>query len=90
MLEEPLQAVVEVLQTAFPSGPGADYAPLLAVLYDDLSEENLGLVMEAFAGVDRHIAVHDAIDAVTKKRPSPADVARVRAVLEENGWSDED
>jgi hypothetical protein len=46
--------------------------------------------MEAFAGVDRHIAVHDAIDAVTKKRPSPADVDRVRAVLEENGWSEED
>jgi len=89
MLDEPLQAVVDILRAAFPAGAGADYEPIAAVLYDELSEENLGLVMEEFTGVDQHLAIRDAVEVTTRKRPSPADVARVRALLEANGWTDD-
>lgn len=89
-LHPALRHVVDILARAFPDGVGeSQYRPLLAVLREGLSEENLGIVVAEFSGVDPHIAVHDAVAVTTGEKPSERDVRQVRELLLRNGWSDD-
>ncbi|MEV7328021.1 DUF3349 domain-containing protein [Micromonospora sp. NPDC093244] len=87
MMEEPLLRVLNTLRTAYPQGvPESDYYPLLVVLSDGMGEENLGKVAGDFLNIDPHIIVHDAVAAVTTRRPSRNDVERVAGLMESAGW----
>jgi hypothetical protein len=88
-----LQAVVDLLRAAFPAGVSRDdMDPLLVVLWEGLSEENLGVVVEKFTGEDRHRARHQAVTAVNEDRNRRLDrarISRVETLLVEHGWDPE-
>jgi hypothetical protein len=90
-LDQALQEVVDILRRAYPSGvPQDDYLPMLVVLGDGLAEENLGIVVEEFTGIDRYLVIHEAVEAMTTKRPAAADIERVEHALSDAGWSSDD
>jgi uncharacterized protein (TIGR02246 family) len=78
-LPDHLRPSVEALHRAYPDGfPDADRLPLLAALHDEFSDRNLAAVVAAFLGGDPLRVANDAAG----DRPSPDQVARVRARLE--------
>ncbi|MEV4276019.1 DUF3349 domain-containing protein [Actinoplanes xinjiangensis] len=78
-LADHLRPSVEALRRAYPDGvPDADRLPLLAALHDEFSDRNLAAVVAAFLGGDPLRVANDAAG----DRPSPDQVARVRARLE--------
>jgi hypothetical protein len=82
-----IQEMVNTLQSAFPDGLSKpDYMALLAALYMDVAEENLGLAVGYFTKQDPSRVVNDAAEAVSTLRPSQADVLRIRRTLEAVGW----
>lgn len=82
-LPEYLRPVVDLVLRAYPQGlPRSDYAPLLVVLSDHLSEGNLGLAIWGICGEEPVVAQNDAAAALSIKRPAPDEVVRVRALLE--------
>lgn len=90
-LENVLQEVVDILRRAYPSGvPDGDFRPMLAVLGDCLAEENLGKIVEEFTGLERHLVIHEAVEAVTTRHPDPRDIERVRRTLSNAGWTADD
>ena len=81
-LPEYLRPVVDLVQRTYPKGlPQSDYAPLLVVLSDHLSERNLGLAMWGICGEEPVVAQNDAAAALSTNRPRRGDVMRVRALL---------
>lgn len=92
MLDAPLERVVQQLRAAFPAGVSEqDFEPLMVVLWEGLSQRNLGLVMEEFSGVDRDEIAHLATVAYNKRRALQHRVTEIEALLAQHGWDpDED
>jgi hypothetical protein len=91
VLNDDLMDLVALLRRAFPGGvPSEDYRAFLVVLSDELSEENLGKVVEELTGENQYVAIHDAVEAQTTRPPDRRDVDRVRSVLVEHGWMPDD
>jgi hypothetical protein len=88
-----LAEVVDQLRLVFPSGvreDDADYGPLLIILSDLLSERNLGVVVEAAFGVDRHVVRNQAAAALSMRKPPADQVDRLKERMTERGWYLED
>lgn len=85
-----LHEVVRQLRLVFPSGMDQNddvYLPLLVILEPLLSEEHLGLAVEAAFGVDRHIVRSDAAAAFSVRTPAPETVDRLRTRMTARGWT---
>ncbi|BBC36134.1 hypothetical protein SGFS_074280 [Streptomyces graminofaciens] len=90
-MESYLAEVVDGLASVFPDGVAdEDYPPLLVILSESLSERNLGVVVEAAFGVDRHVARNDMAAALSVRRPAPGRVGRLKARMVERGWELDD
>jgi hypothetical protein len=92
-LQPYLAEVVDQLRLVFPSGvreDDADYGPLLIILSDLLSERNLGVVVEAAFGVDRHVVRNQAAAALSMRKPPADQVDRLKERMTERGWYLED
>lgn len=82
-LEEPMA----VLRRAYPAGvPDDEYLPLLAELTEDMSEENVSIVVAELVEGERVVVANDAAAAQSISRPSRGARERVRARLAEAGW----
>ena len=87
MLAAHLLPVLETLRKAFPQGvPPSDYMPLLVVLRDGLSEEDLAAVVAELMDSEIVIVDNDAAVAVSSRRPPDVEVRRVRGQLSRVGW----
>ncbi|MFF4258543.1 hypothetical protein ACFY1L_45890 [Streptomyces sp. NPDC001663] len=88
-----LAEVVDRLRLVFPSGirqDDADYGPLLVILSALLSERNLGVVVEAAFGLDRHVVRNQAAAALSIRKPSAQQVEQLNRRMVERGWYMED
>ena len=82
-----LREVLEQLRRAYPGGvPEDDYMALLAVLADDMSEENVAIVVAELIDGEIVVVANDAAAAKSVRVPAPAVRARVRSALESAGW----
>jgi hypothetical protein len=82
-LDEPLA----ILRRAYPVGvPEEDYLPLLAELSEDMSEENVGIVVAELIDGERVVVANDAAAAQSISRPDRTARERVRARLVAAGW----
>lgn len=85
-----LSAIIGWLRAGYPAGvPEVDYMPLFALLGSHLTDTEVEEIAEELATTgDVHSlnAMKEAIQAVTREKPSENDVARVRARLAAGGW----
>ncbi|MGA5284368.1 hypothetical protein ACPCSK_28770 [Streptomyces griseoincarnatus] len=87
---EELHEVVQQLRLVFPSGMDEsddDYLPLLVILDPLLSDEHLGVVVEAAFGIDRHLVRNQAAAALSVKAPAPEAIERLHTRMTACGWS---
>jgi hypothetical protein len=66
-----------------------DYIPLFALLASELTNADVSAIADELASTtsqDSATAIREAIAEVTDRKPSDADVARVRARLAAGGW----
>ncbi len=59
---------------------------LLAVLGDDMSEENVAIVVAELIDGEAAVVANDAAAAQSVRAPAPVVRARVQSVLESAGW----
>jgi hypothetical protein len=86
-MDQALREVVAQLRHAFPDGvPPDDYMALLAVLGEDMSEENVAVVVAELIDGETVVVANDAAAAQSVRAPKAAASARVRSVLESVGW----
>jgi hypothetical protein len=86
-MDQALHEVLEHLRRAYPSGvPEDDYMALLAVLGEDMSEENPAIVVAELIDGETVVVANDAAAAQSVRAPRPAARARVRSALESVGW----
>jgi hypothetical protein len=82
--------IISWLRAGYPEGvPQHDYIPLLALLGSELTNDQVTLIIDELtfsADPESKEAVQAAIAAVTKTKPSDADINRVRARLAAGGW----
>jgi hypothetical protein len=82
--------IIGWLRAGYPEGvPQHDYMPLLALLGSELTNDEVTLIIDELtfsADPESKEAVKAAITAVTKTKPSDADINRVRARLAAGGW----
>jgi hypothetical protein len=85
-----LAPLLALLRAAYPHDvPAEDYMPLLVVLQADMSERNLAEVVGALTGRDPATVANDAAASVSREKPNPEEVSRVRRILEQVGWEPE-
>ena len=93
-MESHLLRAVALLEDAFPDGlDDADVAPLLIVLSEGMSEENVGITAGAFLRIHEAEATWLAVEALrtAANRVRRARVEALRARLVSHGWDpDED
>jgi uncharacterized protein DUF3349 len=86
-MNQALREVLEQLRRAFPHGlPVDDYMPLLAVLSEDMSEENVAIVVAELIDGETVVVANDAAAAQSIRVPGEAANSRVRSALESVGW----
>ncbi|WP_285647529.1 hypothetical protein [Lentzea sp. NBRC 102530] len=94
MLAPYLEEAVRQLRAAFPKGVRVgddDFDPLMVVLWDQLAEENFGLVVEEFTGVNRHVAAaRYSEEAEQNRRRLEGRAMEIKALLIEHGWDPEE
>jgi hypothetical protein len=89
-MNEALWGILDQLRRAYPRGvPQDDYMALLAVLGDDMSEENVAIVVAEVIDGEIAVVANDAAAALSVRAPGPAGKARVEALLESAGWHPE-
>jgi hypothetical protein len=86
VIPEHLAPDVAILRRSFPHGvQGEDRSALMAAIYDEFSERNVGEVLEDLLGGDRHQLLGEAIQARSRYGRSPQ-VDVIRRLLQEQGW----
>jgi hypothetical protein len=86
-MEEVLRDVLEQLRRAYPLGvPEDDYMALLAVLSEDMSEENVAIVVTELVDGEFVVVANDAAASQSVRPPSPVRKDQVRSALESAGW----
>ena len=79
---------MDLLRTAFPNGvPARDYRPLLAVLWEEYCEENLGIVLAGVPDDEPAVIINDVIKAVTWDHPPEPETERIRRHLHAAGFT---
>ncbi|GAA1460685.1 DUF3349 domain-containing protein [Williamsia maris] len=92
-----MRSIMNWLRAGYPNGvPTNDYVPLMALLRRQLSDDEVHEISDALiADAADHgetepisrVDVGVLITKVTEELPSEADIARVRAILEDAGWT---
>jgi hypothetical protein len=78
-----------VLRRAYPDRvPDEDYFPLLAVLTEYVSAENLALVVGELTGEDPIVVENDAAATASSRAPRAKEVERVRRYIVACGWDE--
>jgi hypothetical protein len=86
-MDKVLRDVLEQLRCAYPVGvPEDDYMALLAVLSEDMSEENVAIVVAELVDGEIVVVANDAAAGQSDRIPPLARRAYVRSVLESVGW----
>ena len=86
-MDQVLREVLEQLRRAYPQGvPAGDYMALLAVLSEDMGEENIAVVVAELIDGETVVVANDAAAAQSVRPPGAAARTRVRVVLESAGW----
>ncbi len=86
-IDEGLQESLAILRRAYPAGvPDDDYLPLLAELSEEMSEENVGIVVAELDDAERTVVANDAAAARSVRRPERDSRDRVRSRLAAAGW----
>lgn len=85
-----LSSVLDWLRLGYPDGiPETDYFPLLALLSNRLSKEEVTAITEELINTGELVSNTDigvVITRLTNELPLPEDVNRVRARLAAGGW----
>ena len=86
-----LSRIIEWLRAGYPEGvPDVDYLPLFALLGSELTNDQVEAIvaeLESESGPETAQKIRDAIaHATSDKKPTDADVNRVRARLAAGGW----
>lgn len=92
-----MRSILNWLRAGYPNGvPTNDYVPLMALLRRQLTDEEVHEISDALiADAADHgetepisrVDVGVLITKVTEELPSEPDIARVRAILEDAGWT---
>jgi Protein of unknown function (DUF3349) len=84
-----LRSTYKLIQGAFPNGiePGA-YLPLLALLYEDMSDRNLAEVIAHCTGRDYELVLNDIYRAVSTAQPEPEAITEVKQRLQKFGYTE--
>jgi hypothetical protein len=89
-LPEVVSKIVGWLRAGYPEGvPQHDYLPLFALLGSQLTNDEVTLIgneLSFSADPESAGAIKEAIGAITRTKPSDADIARVRSHLAAGGW----
>jgi hypothetical protein len=82
--------IIEWLRAGYPEGvPDVDYLPLFALLGSQLTNDEVNTIANELTNESKPEsadAIREAIGHVTDRKPSDADVNRVRARLAAGGW----
>lgn len=79
MAPEHLRPVLATLRQAYPDGvPPGEYAPLLALLREDMSAKNLAVVVGELTGKDPIVVENDAAAWASIQRVDAAEIDRVK------------
>ncbi|MGK7875804.1 MAG: DUF3349 domain-containing protein [Xenococcaceae cyanobacterium] len=84
-----LLSTYKLIQCAFPDGVEAEaYFPLLALLYDEMSNRNLAEVVAHYTRKDYYLILNDVYRVKSTDVPSPQAIAKVRRRLLACGYED--
>lgn len=84
---KPLESTCIMLSKAFLAGIGdEEYYPLLALLYEHMTDRNLAEVIVLVAGKDRSVALNDVHRSVTTNRPGKEEVDLVKEKITPYGY----
>jgi hypothetical protein len=79
--------VLRQLRQAYPREvPEPDYMPLLAVLADAMSQENIAIVVAELIDGEVVVVANDVAAAQSVRVPAAAERTRVRSAQESVGW----
>lgn len=84
-----LESTYRMIKAAFPNGiENTDYFPLLFLLYEHMSDRNLGEVISAITGKDVAITVNDIQKSVSVNLPSDEARKNIRNKLLSYGFEE--
>jgi diketogulonate reductase-like aldo/keto reductase len=84
-----LLSTYKLINRAFPHGIEAQaYFPLLALLYEEMSDRNLAQVLADYTGKDYHIVLNDVYSVNSTNIPSPEAIEQVKQHLLLFGYED--
>lgn len=84
-----LLSTYKLIQCAFPNGVDSEsYLPLLALLYDEMSDRCLAKVVAKYTGKDYYIVLNDVYGVGSTDKPSPEAVAKVKQRLLACGYEE--
>lgn len=83
-----MESTCTMLSKAFPTGIGEEeYYPLLALLYEHLTDRNLAEVIVLVTGKDSTVALSDVHRSVTTNRPGQESLDLVKGKLLPHGYA---
>lgn len=83
-----LQSTYQLIKCAFPNGIESQvYLPLLALLYDEMSDRNLAEVVACYTGKDYGVVLNDMY-RVSTDIPSAEAITKVKQRLLACGYED--
>lgn len=89
-----LESTYRMITSAYPKGVvKSKYLPLIAVLYDYMSDRNLAEVISLCTGKDYAVVINDVYRTQSTDKPSDREVENVRQELLPFGfeeWKEED
>ncbi len=89
-----LESTYKMISSAYPKGVDENkYLPLIAVLYDYMSDKNLAEVISLCTGKDFVVAINDIYRTQSTDKPSDSEIENVRQELLHFGfeeWTEED
>ncbi len=84
-----LLSTYQMINCAFPDGIESEaYLPLLALLYDEMSDRSLARLVADYTGKDYYIVLNDVYRVKSTDVPSPESIARVRKRLLACGYEE--
>lgn len=84
-----LQNTYHLIKCAFPNGIESQaYLPLLALLYDEMSDRNLAEVVACYTGKDYGVVLNDVYRVKSTDIPSTEAITKVKQRLLACGYED--
>jgi hypothetical protein len=84
-----LQSTYQLIKSAFPNGIESQvYLPLLALLYDEMSDRNLAEVLAYYTGKDYGVVLNDVYRVKSTDIPIAEAITKVKQRLLACGYED--